>query len=233
MLWHFLIEAMHGTWSTFVAVLFDTLLGLFYRCTGSTFNIFISQPHTVSIMFISGDYGGTACGGKADSISIPHSSTNMKVWGGALSPWNTKINWGLRNIPWADGWSVGSRYSHILPGLRFKESPADDKNAFCFSAICTGIHITKYNCVLQWILVHRDTKRAAIAPLTKGQPWTDLCVQLTQGTYPGLVWNKEATQNGFGPCGSPFHRNEKWHLLQQLWCNTNWQLSYNEKNSFT
>ena len=35
--------------------------------------------------------GVTACGGKADSISMPHSSTNMKVWGGALSPWNTKL----------------------------------------------------------------------------------------------------------------------------------------------
>ena len=39
------------------------------------------------------------CGGKPFSISMPHSSTNMKMWGGALSPWNTKINWGLRNIP--------------------------------------------------------------------------------------------------------------------------------------
>ena len=39
-----------------------------------------------------------------------------------------------------------------------------------FSAICTGIHGMKYNCVLQWMLVHRDPKRAAnIAPLTKGQ----------------------------------------------------------------
>ena len=74
--------------------------------------------------------GATACGGKADSISLPHSSTNMKVWGGALSPWNTKINRDLRNISWADGWSVGSRYSHNLPGLRFPESPADDKNDF-------------------------------------------------------------------------------------------------------
>ena len=111
--------------------------------------------------------GATACGGKADSISMPHYSTNMKVWGGALSPWNTKINWGLRNIPWADGWSVGSRYSHSLPGLRFQESPADDKNDFFFSAICTGIHGMKYNCVLQWMLVHRDPKRATIAPWTK------------------------------------------------------------------
>ena len=73
----------------------------------------------------------------------------------------------------------------------------------------------KYNCVLQWILVHRDPKRAAnIAPLTKGQSWTDFCVQWTLGTYPGPVWNKEATQNGFGPCRSPFHGKEEWHLLQ-------------------
>ena len=99
-----------------------------------------------------------------------------------------------------------------------------------FSAICTGIHGMKYNCVLQWMLVHRDPKRAAnIAPLTKGQSWSDFCVQLTLGTYPGPVWNKEATQNGFGPCRSPFHGNEEWHPLQQLWCNTNRQLSYNEK----
>ena len=87
----------------------------------------------------------------------------------------------------------------------------------------------KYNCVLQWMLVHRDPKRAAIAPLTKWRPRTDFCVQLTLGIYPGPVWNKEATQNGFGLCGSPFHGNEEWHLLQQLWCNTNRQLSYNEK----
>ena len=171
----------------------------------------------------------TACCGKADSIPMPHSSTNMKVCGGAMSPWNTNINWGLRNIPWADGWSVGSRYPYNLPGLRFQESPADDKNEFFFSAICTGIHATKYNCVLQWMLVHRDPTRAAIAPLTKGQSWTDFCVQLTLGTYPGPVWNKEATQNGFGPCESPFHGNEEWHLPQQLWCKTNRQLSYNEK----
>ena len=36
--------------------------------------------------------GATACGGKADSISMLHSPPNMKVWGGALSHWNTKIN---------------------------------------------------------------------------------------------------------------------------------------------
>ena len=158
--------------------------------------------------------GATACGGKADSISMTHSSTNMKVWGDALSPWTTIINWGLRNIPWADRWSVGSQYSHNLPGLQFQESPADDKNDFFFSAICTGIHGTKYNCILQWMLVHRDPKCAAIAPSTKGQSWTDFCVQLMLGTYPGPVWNKEAIQNGFGPCGSPFHINEEWHLLQ-------------------
>ena len=171
----------------------------------------------------------TACGGMADSISMSHSSTNIKVWGGALPPWNTKINWGLRNIPWADGWSFGSRYSHSLPGLRFQESPADDKNDFFFSAICTEIHSTKYNCVLQWMLVHRDPKRATIAPVTYGQSWTDFCVQSTLGTYPEPVWNKEATQNGFGPCGNPFHGNEERHLLQQLWCNTNRQPSYNDK----
>ena len=32
-----------------------------------------------------------------------------------------------------------------------------------FSTICTGIHGTKYNCILQWMLVHRDPKLAAIA----------------------------------------------------------------------
>ena len=56
----------------------------------------------------------------------------------------------------------------------------------------------------------------AIAPLTIGQSRTDFCVQFTLGTYPGPVWNKEATQNGFGPCGNPFHGNEEWHFLQQL-----------------
>ena len=74
--------------------------------------------------------GATGCGGKADLIFMPHSSTNVKVWCGALSPWNTTINWGLRNIPWADGWSVGSWYSHNFPGLRFQESPADNKMTF-------------------------------------------------------------------------------------------------------
>ena len=56
-----------------------------------------------------------------------------------------------------------------------------------------------------------------------------LCAIKALGTYAGPVWNKEATQNGLGPCWSRFHGNEEWHLLQQLWCNTNWQLSYNEK----
>ena len=99
-----------------------------------------------------------------------------------------------------------------------------------FSLLCylTGIHGTKYN-VLHWMLVHRDTKRAAIAPLTKGKSWTDFCVQLTLGTYPGPVWNKGATKNGLGYCGSPFWGNEDWYLQQQLWCNTNRKLSYNEK----
>ena len=54
------------------------------------------------------------------------------------------------------------------------------------------------------MLVRRDPKRATIAPLTKGQTWTDFCVQSTLGTWPELVWNKEATQNGFGPCGTRF-----------------------------
>ena len=65
--------------------------------------------------------------------------------------------------------------------------------------------------------------------LINGQPWTDFCVQLTLGTYTGPVWYKEVTQNGFGPCGSPFYENEEWHLLQQLSCKTDRQLSYNEK----
>ena len=64
------------------------------------------------------------------------------------------------------------------------------------------------------MLVHRNPKRAAIAPLTKGRSWTDLCVQIMLGIYPGPVWNKEATQNELGPRGSPFHGNEEWHLLQ-------------------
>ena len=54
------------------------------------------------------------------------------------------------------------------------------------------------------MLVHRDPKRAAIAPLTKGQSWTNFCVQLTLGTYPGPVWNKEATQNGLVLVGARF-----------------------------
>ena len=172
--------------------------------------------------------GPTACGGKADSISMPHSSTNMKVWCGILSPWNTKINWGLRNIPWADGWSVDSRYSHNLPGLRFQGRWQKWLLLHCYLYWNSWYEI---NCVLQWILIHRDPKRTAIAALTTGQSWTDFCVRLTPRTYPGPVWNKKTTQNGFAPCGSPFHGNEEWHLPQQLWCNTNRQLSYNEKKA--
>ena len=74
--------------------------------------------------------GATACGGKADSISMPHSSSNMKVWGGALSLRNPKINWGLRNKTCADGLSVGSGYSHNFPDLWFQESPAYEKITF-------------------------------------------------------------------------------------------------------
>ena len=231
MLWHFLIEATRGTWSSFIAVLFGTLLKLFYRRRGSTFNIFISQSHTISIMFISGEYWGHCMWW--EGLFYIHATLFYQyegVWW-CIVTLEHKINGGLRNIRWADGWSVGSRYSHNLPGLRFQESPVDDKNEFFFFAICTGIHGTKYNCVLQWMLVHRDPKLAAIAPLAKGQSRTNFCVQLTLGTYPGLVWNKEATQNGIGPCGSPFHGNEEWHLLQQLWCKTNRQLSYNEKKT--
>ena len=127
---------------------------------------------------------------------------------------------------------TGEALSHdiniIVPLYGSRNLQQMSKIDFFFSAICTGIHGTKYNCVLQWMLVHRDPKRAA---LTKGQSWTDFCVQLTLGTYPGTVCNKEATQNGFVPCGSPFHGNQEWHLLQQLWCNTNRQLSYNEKKT--
>ena len=167
-------------------------------------------------MFISGEYGSHCMWWKG--LFNIHATLfyQYEVWGGALSHWNTKIDWGLRYIPWADGWSAGSRYSHNLPVLRFLESRADNKNDFLFSATCTGIRGTKHNCDLEWILVHRDPKRAAFAPLTKGQSRTDFCLQLTLGTYPGQVWNKEATQNGFGPCGSPFHGNEEWHLLQHL-----------------
>ena len=48
-------------------------------------------------------------------------------------------------------------------------------------------------------------------------------------TPPGLVSNKEAVKNGVCPCRSPFHVNDQWHLLQQLDCNANRQLSYVKK----
>ena len=230
MLWQFLIEATHGAWSIFKAVFFDTLPKLFYRCRGSTFNIFIIQPHTVSILFISGKYGGTACGEKADSISMPHSSTNMKVWGGALSPsaGTQKLTEVYEIYPELTG-EVLAHDIHIIFLVYGSRNLRHMTKWLFFSAICTGIHGTKYNCVLQWMLINRDPKRAAIDHLTKGQSWTDFWVQMTLWTHLGPVWNKEATQNGFGPCGSPFHGNEEWHLPQQLWCNTNRQLSYNEK----
>ena len=136
-------------------------------------------------------------------------------------PGTQKNNWGLRNIPELTGEVLAHDINIIFLVYGSRNLQQMTKWLF-FSAVCTGIHGMKYNCVLQCMLVHRDPKRAAnIAPLTKGQSWTEFCVQLTLGTYPGPVWNKEATQNGFGPCRSPFHGNEEWHLLQQFWCNTN------------
>ena len=49
----------------------------------------------------------------------------------------------------------------------------------------------------------------------------------------GQASNKEAVQNGVGPCWSPFHGNDGWHLLQQLNCNANRQLPYVKKTTFT
>ena len=122
-LWHFLIEEMHGTWSTFIAELLDTLLELFYRRRGSTFNIFISQPHTVSIMFISGEYGGNCMWWKGWFYQY-------EGVGWCIVTLEHKNNWGLRNIPWADGWSVGSRYSHNLSGLRSRNLQQMTKMTF-------------------------------------------------------------------------------------------------------
>ena len=91
MLWHFLIEATYGTWRNFIAVLFDTLLELFYRRRGSTFDIFINQPHTVSIMLISGEYGGHCMWWKGCFDIHATLFYQYEGVGGALSPWNTKI----------------------------------------------------------------------------------------------------------------------------------------------
>ena len=221
MLWHFLIESTHGN---------------LYQCCSThclSCSIVAEDPHIIFLLVNPTQH--RLC---SYLLNMGGHSMWWKGWfdihatlfyqyegvGWCIVTLNTKINWGLGNIPWPDGWSFGSRYSHSLPGLWFQESPADDKNVFLFSSICTGIHSTKYNCVLQWMLVHRDPKRATIAPLTNRQSWTDSCVQSTLGTYPEPVWNKEATLNGFGPCGNPFHGNEK-----KLWCNTNRQPSYNEK----
>ena len=84
--------------------------------------------------------------------------------------------------------------------------------AIC-TGICTGIHGTKYDCILQWMLIHRDPKRAAIAPLTKEQSWTDFCVQLTLGTYRNLSW--AGVEQGGHPEWSPFHGNEESTALMQ------------------
>ena len=73
----------------FIAVLFDTLPELFYRPHLISSFVNPTQFRLCSYLV---NMGATACGGKADSISMPHISTNMKVWGGALSHWNTKIN---------------------------------------------------------------------------------------------------------------------------------------------
>ena len=88
MLWHFLIEATRGTWRTFIAVLFDTLFELFYRRRGSTFNIFISQPHTVSIMFISGEYGGRPLHVVERLIRYP-CHTPLPIWRCGVLHWHT------------------------------------------------------------------------------------------------------------------------------------------------
>ena len=113
--------------------------------------------------------GATACGGKADTISMPHFSTNMKVWGGALSPWDTKINWGLRNIPWADGWSFGSRYSHSLPDLRFQESPADDKNDVGTSRPKACYHCPfNKRAVLNWFMCAINARNLSWAGVEQG-----------------------------------------------------------------
>ena len=99
---------------------------------------------------------------------------------------------------------TGEVLAHNFPGSRFQESPADDKNDFFFSAICTGIYGTKYNCVLQWMLVHRDQKRAAIAPLTKGRSWTDFCVQLTQESMLGRCRTRRPPRMGSVLVGARF-----------------------------
>ena len=216
----------------FIAVLLDTLLELFYRRRGSTFNIFISKPHTVSIIFISAEYGGHCMWWKG--WFVIHATLVYQYeglgWCIVTLEHKNKLRLTKHTLSWrVKCWlTIFTQSSWFtVPGI----SSRWQKWLF-FSAICTGIYGKQYNCVLQWMLVHRDPKRVAnISPLTKGQSWTDFCVQLTLGTYPGSVWNKEATQNVFGPCRSPFHGNEEWHLLQQLWCNTNRQLSYNEKKT--
>ena len=68
------------------------------RCL--SYSIVAEDPHLIFSLFNPTQFrlcsflvnmGATACDGKAFMISTPHSSTNMKVWSGALSHWNTKI----------------------------------------------------------------------------------------------------------------------------------------------
>ena len=176
MLWHFLIVATHGTWITFIAVLFDKLLELFYRHRGSKSNIFISQPHTVSIMFITGEYGGHCMWWKGWFDIHATLFYQYEGVGAALSPWNTKKIAEAYEIYSEMTGDVLAHDIHIISWFRVPGISSRWQNDFFFSAICIGIHVTKYNCVFQWMLVHRDPKRAAIAPLTKGQSWTDFCV---------------------------------------------------------
>ena len=76
-LWHLVIEATHSMWSNLMEMLLNTLLELFYRLRSIHIKFFHKLiPHTVMI-FIFGEYGGTACGGMADFISMQQSSTSV------------------------------------------------------------------------------------------------------------------------------------------------------------
>ena len=177
--------------------------------------------------------GATACGGKADSISMPHSSTNMKMCLVVhCDPGRQKLTEVYEIYPELTGEVLAHDIDIIF--LVSGSRNLQQMTKMSFSSLLFVLEFMVRNITAfysGWMLVHRDPKRAATAPLTKGQSWTEFCVQLMLGTSPGPVWNKEATQNGFGPCGSPFHGNEEWHLLQQLWCKRNWQLSYSEKKT--
>ena len=163
---------------------------------------------------------------------MPHSSYNMKVWVVHCHPGTQKLTEVYEIYPGLTGEVLAHDINIIFLVYGSRNLQQMTKMTFV-SAICTGIHGTKYNCVLQWMLVHRDPKRAAIASLTKGQPWF-LCainarnlswVGVEQGGHPEWVrslWEPVSRKPGMASPTTPIDsyptmRNKQLHLVRRFW----------------